>query len=123
MSPTEPRPVSVFEVVRRAVDVADPEGADDRVGEILRQFEDDDQPVRGAERLDERLAWALEGADSGVEDPQVSVTAALILYLAHRPDELDEYPANLLRLAARAEWKGSPPAAVTDWLTERGVEL
>jgi hypothetical protein len=32
-------------------------------------------------------------------------------------------PDKLLRLAARAEWKGDPPDAVTDWLAERGIEV
>jgi hypothetical protein len=48
---------------------------------------------------------------------------ALVLYLAHRLDEMDEDEEDLLRLAARAEFDGSPPERVTTWLSERGVEL
>ena len=47
----------------------------------------------------------------------------MILYLAYRRDEFDDDPGDILRLAARAEWKGDPPAAVVDWLSDRGVRL
>ena len=46
---------------------------------------------------------------------------AVILYLAHRRDELEDDAETVLRLAARAEWSGKPPAAVQNWLDERGV--
>lgn len=29
---------------------------------------------------------------------------------------------DVLRLAARAEWRGDPPASVVAWLGDRGVE-
>jgi len=32
-------------------------------------------------------------------------------------------PDRILRLAARAEWKGDPPERVLDWLADRGVEI
>jgi hypothetical protein len=51
------------------------------------------------------------------------MAAATILYLARRRDELDDDPDTILRLAARAEWKGDPPEAVRDWLADSGVEL
>jgi hypothetical protein len=51
------------------------------------------------------------------------MAAATILYLAHRRDELDAEPDKILRLAARAEWKGDPPQRVIDWLADRGVEV
>jgi hypothetical protein len=53
----------------------------------------------------------------------VSVAAATILYLARRRDELRDDPHKVLRLAARAEWKGDPPESVRDWLADRGVEV
>jgi hypothetical protein len=31
--------------------------------------------------------------------------------------------AELIRLATRAEWDGRPPAAVSDWLAERGLSV
>jgi hypothetical protein len=51
------------------------------------------------------------------------MAVALILYLAHRRDELEDDADDVLRLAARSEWKGQPPAAVTNWLEERGVTV
>jgi hypothetical protein len=48
---------------------------------------------------------------------------ALVLYLAHRPEQVEDDPDDLLRLAARAEFEGAPPDRVSAWLEERGVEL
>jgi hypothetical protein len=121
--PTEPSPVSLFEVAKRAVDIADPSDADPRLGELLAQFEDDDEPIAGVENLEERLAIALEGVDYEIDDPTVSMAAAMILYLARRRDELHDHPSHVLRLAARAEWKGDPPEPVREWLADRGVEV
>ncbi len=120
--PTEPRPISLFDVAKRAVEIADPADGDPRVGELMAQFEDDDEPITGVENLEERLAIALEGVDHEIDDPTVSMAAAMILYLARRRDELDDHPSNILRLAARAEWKGNPPEPVREWLAQRGVE-
>ena len=121
--PTEPRPVSLFDVVKRAVDICDPDDADPGMGRLLAQFEDEDEPVAAVENLEERVALAVEGVDVEVEDPAVSMAAATILYLAHRRDELHDHPSKILRLAARAEWKGDPPERVRDWLADRGVEV
>jgi hypothetical protein len=121
--PTEPRPITLFEVAKRAVEVSDPSGADDRLGELLAQFEDADEPVTTVLDLERKVAVAVEGVDVELEDPAVSMAAATILYLAHRRDELDAAPERILRLAARAEWKGEPPHRVVDWLGERGVTV
>jgi hypothetical protein len=51
------------------------------------------------------------------------MAAATILYLAHRRDELHADPDHILRLAARAEWKGDPPEQVVDWLADRGIQV
>jgi hypothetical protein len=121
--PTNPRPTSLFDVAKRAVEISDPTDADGRLGDLLAQFEDDDEPVTAVENLEERVAIAVEGVDVEIEDPAVSMAAATILYLAHRRDELHDEPRKILRLAARAEWKGDPPEAVRDWLADRGVEI
>ena len=120
--PTEPRPVSLFDVVRRAVDVCDPDDDDPGLGRLLEQFEDDDEPVTTVENLEERVAIAVEGVDVEIEDPAVSMAAAAILYLARRRDELHDDPDKILRMAARAEWKGDPPEQVVEWLADRGVQ-
>jgi len=121
--PTEPRPITLFEIARRAVEIADPSDADERLGDLLARFEDADEPVTVVENLEERVAIAIEGVDVEIDDPAVSMAAATILYLARRRDELTDEPRKILRLAARAEWKGDPPEAVRDWLADRGVEI
>jgi hypothetical protein len=121
--PTEPAPTTLFEIARRAVEICDPPGDDARLGDLLVQFEDADEPVTAIDNLEERVAIAVEGVDVEIDDPAVSMAAATILYLAHRRDELHDEPDKVLRLAARAEWKGDPPDAVRDWLADRGVEV
>jgi hypothetical protein len=119
--PTEPRPITLFDIVRRAVDICDPDDSDQRLGRLLEQFEDDDEPVTAIENLEERVAIAVEGVDVEIEDPAVSMATAVILYLARRRDELHDHPSKVLRMAARAEWKGDPPEQVVEWLADRGV--
>lgn len=121
--PTNPHPISLFEVAKRAVEVADPSDSDSRLGDLLEQFEDDDEPVSAVENLEERVAIAVEGVDVEIDDPAVSMAAATILYLARRRDELHADPQRILRLAARAEYKGDPPEPVLEWLADRGVEV
>ena len=121
--PTDPPPITLFEIAKRAVEICDPAGGDARLGDLLAQFEDADEPVTAIENLEERVAIAVEGVDIELDDPAVSMAAAAILYLAHRRDELGDEPAKILRLAARAEWKGDPPYRVVDWLGERGIEV
>jgi hypothetical protein len=116
--PTDRSLITVSDLVREATAIVDPQGNDPAVMELADRFGDDDEPVRGVlDTLEERLAW---GAD---EDPPVVMAQALVLYLAHRLDEIDDHADDLLRLAARAEFDGNPPEPVVAWLNERGVEL
>jgi hypothetical protein len=117
------RPVSTFDVVKRAVDIVDPDDEDPDMGRLEQQFEDADEPVTTVENLEERVAIAIEGIDPQIDNPSVSIAAAVILYLAHRRDELEDDPDDVLRMAARAEWKGDPPDAVRDWLEARDIEV
>jgi hypothetical protein len=121
--PTEPEPVTLFEVAKRAVDVVDPQGLDPATGDFLMRFEDADEPVTAVGNLEERVALALEGVDAEVENPAVQMAGAVILYLAHRRDEIDDDPADILRLAARAEYRGDPPDFITNWLAAQGVAV
>ena len=121
--PTEPDPITLSEIARRATEIVDPNGADDDVIHFYTQLEDDDRPITTVQNLEERLALAQEGLDDDAENPAVDVAVATILYLAHRRDELEDDPEDVLRLTARAEWKGHPPAAVQNWLEERGVTV
>jgi hypothetical protein len=112
--PTDRSLITVSDLVRHAGAIVDPNGDDAAVTELVTRFEDDDEPVRGVlDQLEERLAW---GAD---EDPPIVMAQALVLYLGHRLDEVDDDPEDLLRLAARAEFDGGPPAPVAAWLQER----
>jgi hypothetical protein len=117
----ERRTPTVADLVRRAVEVCDPEAQDPDLGHLQEQLEDDDEPVTAVENLEERLAWALEGADYDVERPSVSVASAVVLYLAahHGQASYDRDPNELITLAVRAQWHGQPPSGVSDWLAGR----
>jgi hypothetical protein len=121
--PTEPRPVSLFDVAKRAAEVCDPQGTDGSLGDFLAQFEDADEPVTAIQNLEERVAIASEGVDMDVINPAVQMAGAVILYLAHRRDELRDKDEDILRLAARAEYRGDPPEFIADWLGDRGVTI
>ena len=109
--------ITVSDLVRRATAIVDPEGADPAVVEFATRHDDDDEPVRGVlDELEERLAWGVD------EDAPVVMAQALVLYLGHRLDEYEDDPDDLLRLAARAEFDGSPPDAVAVWLADHGIE-
>jgi hypothetical protein len=121
--PTEPLPPSLAEVVNRAVDVVDPEGANDGVAELQRRLEDRDEPVTAIlAEVEEILAEAKGAVDPQDEDPEVVMATAVATYLAHRRDELDDDPDEILRLAARAEFDGHPPPNVGEWLSARGLD-
>jgi hypothetical protein len=121
--PTEPDPITLSEVARRATEIVDPNGVDDDVTHFFTQLEDDDRPITTVQNLEERLALAQEGLETDAENPAIDVAVATIIYLAHRRDELEDDPEDVLRLTARAEWKGHPPAAIQNWLEERGVTV
>ena len=67
--------------------------------------------------LEERLDWGVD------EDPSVVMAQAVVLYLAHRLDEVDGDPDEILKLAARSEFDGKPPEAIEAWLTSNGIEV
>jgi hypothetical protein len=121
--PTEPQPISLFQVAKRAVEAVDPTDTDGVLGDFLAQFEDDDEPVTAVENLEERVAIASEGVDADVGDPAVQMAGATILYLARRRDEMRHKDDEILRLAARAEYKGDPPDFIADWLADRGIDV
>jgi hypothetical protein len=109
------RPITLSQLVRRAVNIVDPDDEDGVVGEFELRFEDADEPVTGIENLEERINF---GAD---EDPAVVMAQAVVLYLAHRRDEVGDDDEEIMTLAAQAEFNGNPPQSVTDWLTGRGM--
>ena len=116
---------TVSDLVRIAAEVVDPDDDDPDVGHFEEQLEDDDAPITAIDNLEERLALAAEGADYDIENPAVSVATAVVIYLASKRgrSNYDRDPSELLRLAARAQWRGDPPDDVADWLGGRGVEV
>ncbi len=122
--PTDPEPVTLAQVVHRAVIAVDPEG-NAGLEDLLARFEDDDEPIGPdtAEVAAQTIAEEAGALDPQAEDPAVQLAAAVATYLAFRRDEVDEDPRALLELAARAEFDGHPPAEVGELLAQRGVEL
>jgi hypothetical protein len=118
-----PEPVTLSEVVHRAVQVCDPDGGEG-LGDLLARFEDADAPLSSTDAgyAEEAIAEIAGILDPQREDAAVTMAAALATYLAYRRDELDDgdEPA-LLERAARAEFDGRPPENVRGWLAERGV--
>ena len=120
--PTEPAPITLSQVVHRAVEVCDPDGTDTDLADFFVRFEDADEPVAAlVEDIEQRLAEAAGALDPEGEVPSLQMAAAVATYLSFRRDELDEEPDELLQLAARAEFNGNPPPSVANWLDERGV--
>ena len=120
--PTEPDPVTVREVVQRAVEVCE-DSSSESLDELLVRFEDDDRPISAVEDVEETLDEALGPAEADELDGALTMARAVIVYLAHRRDELDADRIDLLRLAGRAEFDRDPPPHVANWLTEQGVSL
>jgi hypothetical protein len=121
--PTEPQPVTLAQVARRAVEVCDPSGADADLADLFLRFEDADEPISAVGDIEARVAEGKGSIDPEDEIPSVTMAAAVIVYLAHRRDEVDDDPDDVLRLAARAEFDGAPPGHVAAWLAQRGVEV
>lgn len=114
---------SVFDAVQRAVAVVDPDG-DQRGDEFLLRFEDRDEPIAGLqESIEQEVAEAVGALDPDGTDPALQMCGAVVTYLAFRRDELTDDREDILRLAARAEFDGSPPAHVAQWLESEGVAL
>ena len=116
-------PPTLADVVHRAAEVVDPEGAEDGVSDLLRRFEDRDEPVTADADIELEIAEAKGAVDPQDEDPPVVMMATVATYLAFRRTEIERDREELLRLAARAEFHGQPPEPVADWLDDQGVEL
>jgi hypothetical protein len=121
--PTEPEPVTLSEVVHRAVEVVDPDGAEG-LDDLLERFEDDDQPLSSAtaDSVAQQIAEGIGALDPQQEDGAVQMAGAVATYLAYRRDALEEEAGALLELAARAEFEGHPPEPVRQWLADVGIQ-
>src|SRR5215208_250248 len=116
-------PPTLADVVHRAAEVVDPEGAEDGPSDLLRRFEDRDEPVTAEADIEQEIAEAKGAIDPQDEDPAMVMMAAVATYLAFRRTEMERDREELLRLAARAEFQGQPAEPVAAWLAEQGVEL
>jgi len=122
--PTNPDPVTLSQVARRAAEVVDPADDDPDVADLLAQFEDADEPINGLlESLEERVAEAVGRVDPDGGLPAVQMMGSIIVYLGFRRDEVSDDEAHILRLAARAEYDGDPPPVIEEWLADQGVSL
>ena len=120
---TDPDPVTLAQLVNRAAEITDPDGADDDVTQLMQRFEDADWPVSGIlDSIEQRMAEAAGTLDPQEDSPGLQMAAAVAVYLAHRRDQLEEDPDHVLRMAARAEYDGQPPANVVQWLQSAGIE-
>ena len=120
--PTEPQPVTMAQVVHKAVEVCEDSNSES-LDELLTRFEDDDEPVAAIEDVEARVNEAIGPPELDDGDAALTMARAVIVYLAHRRDELGGDPVELLRLAARAEFHGHPPPDVGRWLSEQGIEI
>ena len=112
---------TLFAIVHRAAEVCDPEGSEEGASELLRRFEDRDEPVGDAAEAEQEIAEAKGAIDPQDEDPVAMMTAAVAIYLAYRRDELEDDREDLLMLAARAEFDARPPEPVASWLAAQGI--
>jgi hypothetical protein len=120
---TEPELLTLSQVVHRAVAICDPDDENEDLGELERRLEDADEPVAAlVEGIQQRMAEEVGVLDPQEESGALQMAAAVVVYLTHRRDEFDDDPADILRLTARAEFDGHPPANVAQWLEEAGVE-
>jgi hypothetical protein len=121
--PTEPAPTTLSEVVRRAVEICEPDGLSGDMERFMLEFEDRDEPISSVEDLPGEMNTALERGAEGVVDPGLRMAAAITTYLGFRRDAITDDDVEIMRLAARAEWEGHVPDDVARWLEEQGIAL
>lgn len=123
MRPAESEGVpTIAEVARRAVVVCDPGDNDALLGDFFQRFEDRDEPVTAYTDLGYEIARGAESLGPDSEHPAIQTAVAVATYLGYRRDEVSDDPADILRLATRAEYDGHPPPAVAEWLAQAGIE-
>ena len=114
---------SVAEVVRRAVAIVDPDGADELVADFQSAYEDSDEPIAALEGRDREFFETAERVQGALPGASVQIAASVATYIAFRRDELGDDDADLLRLAARAEFGDHPPEDIAAWLQDAGVAV
>jgi hypothetical protein len=120
--PTEPQPPTLTQVVHRAVEVCE-DSSTEGLDELLEKFEDADEPITAVEDVEQRLNEKLGPPEFDDDDAALTMARALIVYLAHRRDELNDDPVELLVLASRAEFGAHLPEHVGRWLELQGIAV
>jgi hypothetical protein len=120
--PTEPEPVTLFDVVSRAVAVCDQSGVDADLGELVERFEDADAPIGDQEAARERIYEEVGALDPQEEDGPLQLAAAIAVYLCFKRDHVDQPPAQLIRLAVSAEYHEEMPEVVEEFLAASDIE-
>ena len=114
--------VTVSDVVRRAVAIADPEGADAIAPELVLAYEDDDRAAVGlGGSLWDELRSTVAGLDPEESSGAAAVAAATAFFLASQPEGGAD-DATTMREAARVAWQGDPPDHVRAWLSGQGLD-
>lgn len=121
--PTEPQPITLFDVVHRAVAVCDQSGVDADLGELLQRFEDADEPVGDPEAARDRIYEEVGALDPQEEDGPIQLAEAVAVYLCFRRDQADREPGQLLRAAVANEFPDGVPEPVERYLAESGVAI
>jgi hypothetical protein len=122
--PRTPDPLTLAQAANRAADVVDPAGTDPLVGDFIARFEDRDEPISAIQESVQREVNEVLGVlDPEFEEPMLQMAGAVTIYLAFRRDEAGDNRADVLRLAAEAEYEGAPPPVVEDWLVDQGVRV
>ena len=112
---------TVGEVVREAIALCDPDGAETAVAALYDGFEDDDRPVSAAENLRDELLRTVRAIDPEEDEPAAWAAAATAVWLANHPGQ--NHGDQVIREGVRRVFNGKPPEPLADWLEARGVEV
>lgn len=122
--PTEPAPITLAQIVRRAAEAVDPDSVDAEVADFEAAFEDADEPASAVlEDLDERIELAARRVDPEGEKAPVVLMSAVVKHLARKRGEVAGDPVEILRHAARDEFDGAPPPVVEELLNDLGISV
>lgn len=121
--PTDPQPVTLLDVVARAVAVCDQSGTDAAMGDVLRRFEAVDEPIGVPEDARDRIYEELGALDPQEEDGALQLARAVAVYLCFRREQLDAAPGRLVREAVAAEFRGDVPQPVRAYLETSGLPV
>ena len=113
---------TVSEVVRRAVALVDPDGADPIAPELQLAYEDDDRAATGlGDSLWEELRSTVEGLDPEGTSGAAAVAAAVAVFLSTQPGGGPDDEATI-REGVRIAYGGDVPPHVEGWLRDQGIE-